>query len=63
MFFRLVKAGFSQKRKTLANSLSGGLQLKREEAIKLLEQAGIPPSARAQTLSLDDWYRLYRAFK
>jgi 16S rRNA (adenine1518-N6/adenine1519-N6)-dimethyltransferase len=63
VFFRLVKAGFSQKRKTLANSLSGGLQLKREEAIKLLEQAGIPPSARAQTLSLDDWYRLYRAFK
>jgi len=62
VFFRLVKAGFSQKRKTLANSISGGLQLKREEVIELLEQAGIASSTRAQVLSLDDWYGLYQAY-
>ena len=61
-YFRLVKAGFSQKRKTLVNSMSGGLQLSREQATVLLKKAGIPPAARAQTLSLEDWHRLYEVF-
>jgi 16S rRNA (adenine1518-N6/adenine1519-N6)-dimethyltransferase len=60
-FFRLVKAGFSQKRKTLQNSLSGGLGKSREEATSLLAAAGIDPTARAQTLSLEQWYSLYQA--
>jgi 16S rRNA (adenine1518-N6/adenine1519-N6)-dimethyltransferase len=58
-FFRLVKAGFSQKRKTLHNSLSGGLAISKPEAARLLEDAGISPSSRAQELSLEDWHRLY----
>ena len=58
-FFRLVKAGFSQKRKTLVNSLSGGLAISKDEARALLEAADIPASQRAQALSLDDWYALY----
>lgn len=58
LFFRIVKAGFAQRRKTLLNSLSAGLHLNREQAIKLLEAAGISPTVRAQNLSLDDWYRL-----
>lgn len=58
-FFRLVKAGFSQKRKTLQNSLSGGLAISKPEAAQLLESAGIAPTARAQELSLDDWHHLY----
>lgn len=62
VFFRLIKAGFSQKRKTLANSLSGGLRLPRESAISLLEQSGISPQARAQTLSLEEWHQLYQSF-
>lgn len=57
-FFRVVKAGFSQKRKTLANSLSGGLAISRDDAILLLEQAEIDPRRRAQTLSLQEWHRL-----
>lgn len=57
-FFRLVKAGFSQKRKTLENSLSGGLAISKTEASQLLERAGIAPATRAQTLSLDSWYHL-----
>jgi len=58
-FFRLVKAGFSQKRKTLHNSLSGGLAISKPEAAALLEAAGIPTTARAQELSLEDWHQLY----
>jgi 16S rRNA (adenine1518-N6/adenine1519-N6)-dimethyltransferase len=58
-FFRLVKAGFSQKRKTLQNSLSGGLAIGKDEAKAMLEAADIPIATRAQALSLDDWYALY----
>ncbi len=59
-FFRLVKAGFSQKRKTLLNSLSGGWALSREQAGALIEAAGIDPKRRAQTLSLQEWRDLLR---
>src|SRR5262249_37456050 len=59
-FFRLAKAGFAQRRKTLLNSLGAGLHLSRQEAQKLLESAGIDSGRRAQTLSLDEWYKLYR---
>jgi 16S rRNA (adenine1518-N6/adenine1519-N6)-dimethyltransferase len=59
-FFRIVKAGFSQRRKTLLNSLSAGLHLTRDETTQLLERAGVNPAVRAQALSLDDWYRLYK---
>jgi 16S rRNA (adenine1518-N6/adenine1519-N6)-dimethyltransferase len=61
-FFQLVKAGFSQKRKTLHNSLSGGLAISKEQAKELLDAADVPATARAQTLSLDDWYALYEVF-
>jgi 16S rRNA (adenine1518-N6/adenine1519-N6)-dimethyltransferase len=57
-FFKVVKAGFSEKRKTLRNSLSGGLAIKKEEAETLLKKAGIDPSARAEALSLEQWRRL-----
>lgn len=60
-FFKVVKAGFAQRRKTLLNSLSSGLSLTREQATVLLEKADIDPSARAQTLDLQAWYRLYTA--
>jgi len=62
IFFRLVKAGFSQKRKTLQNSLSGGLHTSREEAAALLQAAGLKVDARAQTLSLEDWHALYQEY-
>ena len=62
LFFRIVKAGFAQRRKTLLNSLGGGLHLSREETTVLLDQAGIAPTVRAQNLTLDDWYRLYKCY-
>lgn len=58
-FFRVVKAGFAQRRKTLLNSLSGGLHLSREETAAKLEAAGIAPTTRAQNLSLEEWHALY----
>ncbi|HEX9153489.1 MAG TPA: 16S rRNA (adenine(1518)-N(6)/adenine(1519)-N(6))-dimethyltransferase RsmA [Candidatus Saccharimonadales bacterium] len=61
-FFQVVKAGFSQRRKTLLNSLSAGLQLSREETTALLASAGVTPGTRAQNLSLDDWYRLCKCY-
>ena len=61
-FFRLVKAGFSQRRKTLLNSLGGGLRLSREEVTRACQKAGIDPGRRAQTLSLGEWHALYEAF-
>lgn len=60
-FFRLVKAGFSQKRKTLVNSLSGGLAISKDAAKTLLSAAKIEPNNRAQALSLEQWHDLYVA--
>lgn len=60
-FARVVKAGFSMKRKQLKNALSGGLQLKTRDAVALLEQAGIDPTRRAETLTLEEWAALSRA--
>ncbi len=57
-FFKLTKAGFSQKRKTLRNSLSSGLHIKPADAEALLTQAGIDPMRRAETLSIEEWKRL-----
>ncbi len=57
-FFRLAKAGFSQKRKTLRNALSGGMRWSTAQAGELLGAAGIDPMRRAETLSLDEWNRL-----
>jgi 16S rRNA (adenine1518-N6/adenine1519-N6)-dimethyltransferase len=62
-FFRIVKAGFSQRRKTLLNSLSAGLSLSREDTSALLDKAGIAPTSRAQALSLDDWHKLYTVYQ
>lgn len=58
-FFRIVKAGFSQKRKTLLNSLSAGLHIDKSTIKEMCESAGVDPRRRAQTLSLDEWHALY----
>jgi 16S rRNA (adenine1518-N6/adenine1519-N6)-dimethyltransferase len=61
LFFRIVKAGFSQRRKTLLNTLSGGLQIPRIEVETILEEVKIETQTRAQSLSLNDWFNLYEA--
>ena len=61
-FFRLVKAGFSQKRKTLLNSLSAGLQLDKSRVKQICVSVEIDPGRRPQTLSLDEWHNLYLSY-
>ncbi len=62
-YFRIVKAGYSGRRKTLLNSLSAGLQLSKPEVGALLSRAGITPNLRAQNLDLEDWHRLYQVYQ
>jgi 16S rRNA (adenine1518-N6/adenine1519-N6)-dimethyltransferase len=61
-FFDLVRAGFSAARKQLVNSLAQGLGISRIEVLPFLEKAGIEPTRRAETLSLDEWARLWQVF-
>jgi len=62
-FFRLVKAAFRQKRKTLANALSAGLGWPKPRTAAWLQSAGVEPHRRAQTVSLDEWARLTQRFE
>jgi len=62
-FFRLVRAGFGERRKTLRNSLSRGLGLPAEEVEAMLRAASIDPQRRAETLSLEEWLRLFESAK
>lgn len=59
-FFRVVKAGFSQKRKQLKNSLAA-LPVSAAQVAAALAQAGIDPTRRAETLSLAEWSKLVEA--
>ena len=62
-FFRIVKAGFSAKRKKLRSSLSGGLGIDKIVAEELLKNAGISPDARAEDLAITDWRRLLKEWR
>ncbi len=57
-FFRIVKAGFSAKRKKLRSSLSGGLGISKQEAENLLQAAKISPDSRAEDLTIAEWNML-----
>ncbi len=61
-FFTLIKAGFSQKRKTLRNALSAGLRRSPAQAEVLLRAAGIDPMRRAETVSMEEWGALVDVF-
>lgn len=59
-FFRLVKFGFSAKRKKLSHNLAAGFHIEKSEALLWMKQAGLGENVRAQELSLEDWYRLLK---
>lgn len=62
IYFRLVKAGFSSRRKKLRSSLSGGLGISKSSTDKMLLSAKVDGNLRAQNLDLADWYKLYNAY-
>jgi len=61
-FFRIVKAGFSAKRKTLVNNLSNSLHLEKNAVEEKLKTANLNLTARAQELSIDNWKTLSKLF-
>ena len=58
IFFRCVKAGFGQRRKTLLNSLMGIEGITKEEVKEALDAAGIDSARRAETLDLEEFAKL-----
>jgi len=56
--FKIIKIGFSSKRKKLINNFSAGLQISKEESEHILQKAGMNLNARAQELSLEEWNKL-----
>lgn len=60
MFYRVVKASFAQRRKTLSNNLMNNLfgKDRKEEMLAMLEEAGIDPARRGETLSLEEFARI-----
>jgi 16S rRNA (adenine1518-N6/adenine1519-N6)-dimethyltransferase len=59
-FFRVVQAGFSERRKQLHNSLTHGLHRKNEDIRAWLTAAHIDTSRRAETLSIEEWLRVWK---
>ena len=62
-FFKLIKAGFRQKRKTLRNALSSGLHISSTEAENLLTRSNINPQRRAETLNMEEWKSLTKQLR
>lgn len=60
-FFAVVRAAFSQRRKVIANSLSAGLGMSKEDILTVLETAGVEPTARAEKLRLTDFAAIANA--
>lgn len=57
-FYRMVKAGFGEKRKKLRSSLAGGLHLPKNDIDELLTSAGLSGDDRAQDLTIEQWVTL-----
>ena len=61
LYFRVVRGAFSQRRKTISNSLSSVLSMDKASLISALEKAQVSPMARAEQLSLEDFARIANA--
>lgn len=59
-FFKIIKAGFTEKRKKLKTALSREVAVGKPDLEQALKNAGINENARAQELSLENWYKLYQ---
>ncbi len=59
-FMRLVKIGFSAKRKMLKNNLANGLQIEMQKVVEILQKIGLDEKVRAQNLTVKNWVDLTR---
>jgi 16S rRNA (adenine1518-N6/adenine1519-N6)-dimethyltransferase len=59
-FIRLVKFGFSARRKMLKNNLAAGLQIPMAKAVAMMKNIGLDEKIRAQELSVEEWIKLYK---
>ena len=59
-FLGVVRSGFSSPRKQLRNSLAHGLGARPAEVVPMLEKAKVEPQRRPETLSLEEWQRIYK---
>lgn len=62
LLFRVIKAGFSQRRKTLLNSMSATMQIEKAEIEKILEKANIDSGRRGETLTLEEFAAIANTF-
>lgn len=62
IFFKIVKAAFSQRRKTIVNTLSSSLGMEKEEVRKILEISQIETNKRAENLSIEEYIKLSTNF-
>ncbi len=62
-FFRIVRAGFSARRKMLVNNLASSFHREKEDIRALLAQCGLSETVRPQDLSVDDWRALTKIFR
>ena len=58
LFFKVIKAAFSQRRKTILNALSNNFGFSKDEILKVLNAAGVSPSSRAENLTIEDFARI-----
>jgi 16S rRNA (adenine1518-N6/adenine1519-N6)-dimethyltransferase len=63
LFFKIVKAGFSQPRKQIINNLSKKLGIKKEKIRDWLLKNEISPKERAEALTIENWKALVKSFK
>ena len=56
--FRVIRAAFSQRRKTAANAISAGLAMEKAKVLHAMEQSGIVPTARPEQLTLEQYAQL-----
>lgn len=61
LFFKVVKAAFSQRRKTLPNSLSAGLQISKLTVTNALNRANVPVNYRAEQLTMEQLAKISNA--
>lgn len=62
LFFKIVKAAFGQRRKTLPNALSSGMSLSKAEIYDVLERANIPSNYRAEQLTMEQFVSIENSF-